>query len=358
MGFFSKVWKGIKKTVKKVARGVKKVVKKVGKAFGKLGVVGQLGLMFLVPYAMNGLGTFWKGFGGFANKLATSGNVASSLFGKTLSAVHTAGSMVGKVYTGITDTISNAVDVVRGKATGGDLIDSVQSIFSGPVDEAKSLFTGEKFEAFKEQALLDKSNLVKETLANAKEIQIPTIKDTLKPKTFSDKVTASLDVSKLNVNNLDGFDVGEFSEQLTDAVNTNQAKKTLGQKIMDYGTQQVENVKTAIKEFDVGEEIVGGLKSGIKSRTASEIINAPDPVYNQTSINLPAFFGADTQNQSVFNDIDFTIQSTTGNSWATQNLQNYEYIRSGLLQDETSWYHSANHAKNIVYGSAPNRGGM
>ena len=355
MGFFSKVWKGIKKTVKKVARGVKKVVKKVGKAFGKLGVVGQLGLMFLMPYAMNGLGTFWKGFGGFANKLATSGNVASSLFGKTLSAVHTAGSMVGKVYTGITDTISNAVDVVRGKATGGDF---VQSIFSGPVDEAKSLFTGEKLEAFKEQALLDKSNLVKETLANAKEIQIPTIKDTLKPKTFSDKVTASLDVSKLNVNNLDGFDVGEFSEQLTDAVNTNQAKKTLGQKIMDYGTQQVENVKTAIKEFDVGEEIVGGLKSGIKSRTASEIINAPDPVYNQTSINLPAFFGADTQNQSVFNDIDFTIQSTTGNSWATQNLQNYDYIRSGLLQDETSWYHSANHAKNIVYGSAPNRGGM
>ena len=58
MGIFSKIWKGIKKTVKKVARGIKKVVKKVGKTFGKLGIVGQIGLMFLMPYAMQGLQRF------------------------------------------------------------------------------------------------------------------------------------------------------------------------------------------------------------------------------------------------------------------------------------------------------------
>ena len=52
MGFLSKGWKGLKKGVKKVARGIKKVVKKVGAAIGKLGIVGQIGMMFLMPYAM------------------------------------------------------------------------------------------------------------------------------------------------------------------------------------------------------------------------------------------------------------------------------------------------------------------
>ena len=35
MGFLSKAWKGIKKTVKKVARGVKKVVKKINQSLGR-----------------------------------------------------------------------------------------------------------------------------------------------------------------------------------------------------------------------------------------------------------------------------------------------------------------------------------
>ena len=51
MGLFSKVWKGLKKTVKKIGKGVKKVFKKVGAAIGKLGIVGQIGMMFLMPYA-------------------------------------------------------------------------------------------------------------------------------------------------------------------------------------------------------------------------------------------------------------------------------------------------------------------
>ena len=47
MGFFSKLWKGVKKTFKKIGRGIKKVFKKVGKWAGKLGVVGQIALSFI-----------------------------------------------------------------------------------------------------------------------------------------------------------------------------------------------------------------------------------------------------------------------------------------------------------------------
>ena len=142
MGFFSKIFKSFKKGVKKIGRGIKKVMGKVGKAFGKLGIVGQIGLMFLMPHMMAGLGTFWQGFGSFASKLAgPESSVISKIFGKTLSAVHTAGSMVGKVYTGVTDTINSAIDVVTGKGTLGDLKTSVKSIFTGPVDTFKASFS-------------------------------------------------------------------------------------------------------------------------------------------------------------------------------------------------------------------------
>ena len=58
MGLFSKIWKGIKKVGKKIAKGVKKTFKKIGAAIGKLGVVGQIGMMFLMPYAMGALSSF------------------------------------------------------------------------------------------------------------------------------------------------------------------------------------------------------------------------------------------------------------------------------------------------------------
>ena len=45
MGFFSKLWKGIKKTVKKIAKPIAKLFAPVNKFFGKFGVLGQIGLM-------------------------------------------------------------------------------------------------------------------------------------------------------------------------------------------------------------------------------------------------------------------------------------------------------------------------
>lgn len=348
MGLFKKVFKGVKKTFKKIARGIKKVVKKVGKAFGKLGVVGQLGLMFLMPYAMQGLGTFWKGFGGFANKLATSQGVGSQIFGKALSAVHTAGNMVGRVYTGVTDTISSAFDLVTGKGTGAEFTDSVKSIFSGPVDEAKSLLTGDKFTAFKEKALLDKGKIATETLEAVKSTEIPSIKDIINPKetSFGDKLKTSFEASD---------SIPDISKQITEGVKAEQTKKSIGEKLLDYGSQQVENVKTKIKEFDLGEEIVGGatsgIKKGIQQKAASEIMGDTEPVFNSTSINIPAYMGASYGNDFVSDQVDFTMQQQTGNTWMNNSLANYDHIQSGLLQDETSWFHNANHATQLVYGT-------
>ena len=344
MGFFKKVFKGVKKTFKKIARGIKKVVKKVGKAFGKLGVVGQIGLMFLMPYAMQGLGTFWKGFGGFANKLATSQGVGSQIFGKALSAVHTAGNMVGRVYTGVTDTINSAVDLVSGKGSAAEFTDSVKSIFSGPVDEAKSLLTGDKFTAFKkEQALLDKEKIVKNVVEGVDDVEkIPSVKDVISADSKEVKNFASDTASKL-------------AELGKDAVEEKAKDKGIVDTIMDYGSQQVENVKDAIQNFDLGEEIVGGvtggIKAGTKQKVASEIMDAKDPVYNSTSINIPSYMGAAYGNDFVSQQVDFTMQQQTGNSWMNNSLANYDHIQAGLLQDETSWFHNAIHARQLVYGT-------
>ena len=136
MGIFSKIWKGIKKVGKKIAKGVKKTFKKIGAAIGKLGVVGQIGMMFLMPYAMGALSSFagsalgtvgqWS-----ANLLSKSGIGAKAL-GHTLNMVHKAGTFAGKVYTTISDTIGNAVDRVGNftKGEGFTLSEGKTSIFA------------------------------------------------------------------------------------------------------------------------------------------------------------------------------------------------------------------------------------
>ena len=55
MGFFSKIFKGIKKVFKKIGKAVKSVFKKVGKFMGKIGFVGQLALGLIMPYALPAL---------------------------------------------------------------------------------------------------------------------------------------------------------------------------------------------------------------------------------------------------------------------------------------------------------------
>ena len=65
-----KIWKGVKKVGKKIGRGFKKAFNEVGKAFGKLGPLGTIAMMFILP----GLGSaIWNGLG---NMIGTAGGTA------------------------------------------------------------------------------------------------------------------------------------------------------------------------------------------------------------------------------------------------------------------------------------------
>ena len=116
MGFLSKVWKGIKKTVKKIGKGIKKVFGKVMKGIGKLGIVGQIGMMFLMPYAMGALGSLF----GTAGKLASwstkllgpNANFLQKALGKTLEMINVGGTWVKNAYTSVSTAISNGIDRV------------------------------------------------------------------------------------------------------------------------------------------------------------------------------------------------------------------------------------------------------
>ncbi|SVD90731.1 uncharacterized protein METZ01_LOCUS443585, partial [marine metagenome] len=78
MGAFSKIFKGIKKGFKKIGKGVKSAFQKFGKFMGKIGILGQIAMMFILPgignallssfsglwtSAMQGLSTIGKGVG-------------------------------------------------------------------------------------------------------------------------------------------------------------------------------------------------------------------------------------------------------------------------------------------------------
>ena len=126
MGFFKKIFKGVKKVFKKIGKAIKKTFKKIGKFMGKIGIVGQLGLALIMPYALpalgglatgmmgtqlgGALGAVVKGAGHFLNAAVKVGTRVGSAFKSVTSAVtKTLGNMVGA-------TINS---IPGGKAFGG-----------------------------------------------------------------------------------------------------------------------------------------------------------------------------------------------------------------------------------------------
>ena len=143
MGFFSNIFKGLRKVVKKIGKGIKKVARKIGKAVNKLGIVGQIGMMFLMPYAGAALSSFFGATGtlsSWGTTLLDKSGIASKALGHTLNAINTVGTMAGQVYTGVTKTIGKAWDVVTGKGTLTDVGRAAGEIFTKPAKTLQHAF--------------------------------------------------------------------------------------------------------------------------------------------------------------------------------------------------------------------------
>jgi hypothetical protein len=82
MGLFKKVFKGIGKVFKKIGKGVKSVFKKFGKFMNKIGIVGNIAMMFILPgigaALAKGFGAIWTGVVGQTAAQATAAATAAT----------------------------------------------------------------------------------------------------------------------------------------------------------------------------------------------------------------------------------------------------------------------------------------
>ena len=176
MGLFSRLKKGLKKIVKKVARGIKKVAKGIGKVMGKIakpfakfGILGQIALSFIMPWAigglMSGMGALaGNAFGTFASGLANSSNLFVKVAGKLAQGVHYGAAAINKAYTFVSDGITKGLDWVGRQ--GAKLKRGITNTFDGAkewvtgtptYDDAlsKELFAGEDLFANTRQTVTD-----------------------------------------------------------------------------------------------------------------------------------------------------------------------------------------------------------
>ena len=110
MGFFSKIFKGVKKVFKKIGKGIKGVFKGIGKFMNKIGIAGQIALMF-VPGLGPMLSGMLKGLGGMASSVLTT---YGGTLGQTL--VNGARFVIGKASAfagGVKNTFRTITDGVK-----------------------------------------------------------------------------------------------------------------------------------------------------------------------------------------------------------------------------------------------------
>lgn len=112
MGFFSKVWKGVKKTFKKIGGAIKSGFKKFGKFMNKIGIVGQIAMMFILPGIGNAMmstfGGILKGLGSVASGTSAFAGVANAAQ-TVLGAAGNFARLVAKPFTTITDAVGSFV---------------------------------------------------------------------------------------------------------------------------------------------------------------------------------------------------------------------------------------------------------
>jgi len=204
MGFFSKIFKGVKKVFKKIGKGIKSAFKKFGKFMGKIGILGQVAMFFVMPYIGQALGSMWTGIAGqtaaqagasataavtagtataaqtataatvaaggsaAATGLMAGGTVAQTV-GKvmqfTANTVSKAGTVFNNITKGVTDTLGNFAKTASNKMFGTSF-DAAANFF-GPGDSAFGRSFGDQsrfqnltssesvFEQFKEDRLAE-----------------------------------------------------------------------------------------------------------------------------------------------------------------------------------------------------------
>jgi hypothetical protein len=330
MGLLKKLWKGVKKVVKKIGKGIKKVVGKIGAAIGKLGIIGQIGMMFLMPYAMAGLSSF---FGGVGAKIATwSANLATSnpLVSKFLGAVHKAGSMAVNAYNTVTTAIGNGVDRVGNffKGEGFTLSGDRTSVFGGvsssdiPVPE----LTGEGITINKDGTVnFDTSpNDFGASKVDASAFKEGTL-ELKAPQTFAEQaVSTSTDYTSSATKSLLTPDA-ELAKGLSF-----EGSKTFGEYIKGLPGEIKGGIKDAFADPRqmVTDTLYSGAVTGGSQIAARKIMGDP-PIQRQhvTTQNLSQELYNNPTGK--YNEVNVAL-TQQGSPWGASNIAHFNYMQEGL----------------------------
>jgi len=233
MGFFSSLWKGIKKVFKKIGSKIKKAVKGIGKFVGKLGIVGQLGMMFIMPHVggflMKGLGAAAKGLMGVAGK-GLGGSLARGL-GTVLNTAHKFATTAGNVFGTITDGVSNFAKTALNKIPGISIEGAATNFFGNDSAWSRTLDTGSRIlDPFKGSTSFGADTSFADA-ANKTGIRESTLRE-LNPQITGDTITAGTtlrtDLSQT------GFQMADASKNLE----VFQPEFSVNQDFIDTSSQQ------------------------------------------------------------------------------------------------------------------------
>jgi len=345
MGILSKVWKGFKKTVKKIGKGIKKVFKKVAGAIGKLGIVGQIGMMFLMPYAMGAIGSFFGTAGKLAswsNTLLGSSNILAQGVGHGLNLINKAGTFVGNAYKSVTGTISEAFDRTGNFLKGRGF---VKTPVVDPTAIQASFETGQTTVGDAAGNLLDKDGKVildtgiDKTGLNIKKIS--TLPEESKnffdmsaddfaksmktdPSVISETVKGVTDTTSLL-----GPKEQTFLEQINIFDKDSAIRKDIaGFDAYDYGKEAVKGVAT--------ESVLGGAQMAGTQAVAKGLGYEPPEGADYFSIDLPGMSSAGAVNRNVYNEYDLTA-TKMGNPYIVQNVSNANFLNNLIANDNDSY---------------------
>lgn len=248
MGFLRKKIKQIGRGIKKVGKKFKSLIGKIAKPFAKLGVIGQIALGFIMPWAA---GAIFKGFGTLASTMAGSSNLFVKAAGTMMKGVHWGATKIKGAFSTVTDAIKGGLETVTTKA--------------------KDLFG----------INADVSDLVKNS---------PDMKEFDFGKTPYDEAIADVATSKT----VEGQLAETIPNALADTGVTEVAEQTLLEQVKEKGKEAI---------LDIPSKIATGAVAGVQEGVAASIYQ-PDVEYNA---EVADFLSANAyQGYTTYNEIDFT----------------------------------------------------
>ena len=367
MGFFSKLWRGVKKVVKKVGKGIKKVVGTVGKFVGKLGIVGQIGMFFLMPHVagflMKGLSAASSGLIGFANAASgTLGGTIAQGLGTVLKTAHSFAGTVGNVFGTITEGIGNFAKTALNKIPGVTIDGAATSFFGNDSAWSRTLDKGSKIlDPFKGQTNFGKET----TFADASKkvgIKESTLRE-LNPQLTGDMIPSgsniSTDFSSQGFKMAEAYKSGLKVAQPFQPLDYNYRQAISDQVGGDAFTGSIEGeVPSALKTYTKAPDVDYSYKEAVSEYVASE--KEATSMLSRVSSTVGERFssdplgtiskGLDIAQQGknlVTDDTDYPEQRGL-----IQDLGNAAYIQNRQVAGvDTSWMQFGNPAYQSGYSN-------